>query len=160
MSYPSAEPSTSYLPLVNDPSDSQATGNTSTLPLLLSAVQQPLHNYREGSILAGSVIRGSLSHATTARLSPSVDSSQPGSPLLKGTKRVQLTEMEKVYLVRMCVTHGEEFLGVKEAFWNKMTQMIVTATGKNIPDARGVVRYVYKNWLKETAMVSLELNTL
>ena len=85
----------------------------------------------------GETASNSLSHGSTLGTTAFASSNELGHD--KGASRVRLTDQEKLLLVRLCVLHGEEYLGPKEVFWTKRTAEISEKTRKRIGNARTIV---------------------
>ena len=77
-----------------------------------------------------------------------------GSELDKGGSRTRLTDQQKLLLVRLCVLHGEEYLGPKEVFWTKRMAEILQKTGKRIGNPRAIVADLLRKFKAEVAVVS------
>ncbi|RPA92457.1 hypothetical protein L873DRAFT_1805053, partial [Choiromyces venosus 120613-1] len=59
-------------------------------------------------------------------------------------QRASLNESERLQLVRLCCTRGEEYLQGKEKFWVCRTEEFNIATSKNIANARSIVMCMLK----------------
>ena len=68
--------------------------------------------------------------------------------------RACLTDQEKLLLVRLCVLHGEEYLGPKEVFWANRTAEVSLKTGKRIGNARTIITELLRKFKAEVAIVS------
>ncbi|KAF8242092.1 hypothetical protein K440DRAFT_640202 [Wilcoxina mikolae CBS 423.85] len=63
--------------------------------------------------------------------------------------RARLTDGNKLQLVRLCVAHGEEYLGPKEEYWLKRTVQFNRMKGTNMANARTVVTALLKKYKME-----------
>ncbi|KAF8542003.1 hypothetical protein BDD12DRAFT_877287 [Trichophaea hybrida] len=75
----------------------------------------------------------------------------PGAPLsvAAAETRARLTDGDRLQLVRLCVTHGEEYLGPKEEYWLKQTVQFNRIKGTNMANARTVVTALLKKYMME-----------
>ena len=73
-------------------------------------------------------------------------------------QRVNLSESERLQLVRLCCTRGEEYLQGKERFWDHRTQEFNATSGKNIANARSIVMRMLKTYTMRLSKVSLICN--
>ncbi|PUU74715.1 hypothetical protein B9Z19DRAFT_1092089 [Tuber borchii] len=61
-------------------------------------------------------------------------------------QRASLTESERLLLVRLCCSRGEEYLQGKERFWIRQTEEFNRTSGKSIANARTIVMRMLKQY--------------
>ena len=111
-----------------------ATGSQFFLPVALAGV--PLG---ENVVAAGEIDR----HGSTQGTSAGLDHDKCGS-------RARFTDQEKLLLVRLCVLHGEEYLGPKEVFWARERPRYHRRLGKGW-NARTIVTELLQKFKVEVA---------
>lgn len=70
-------------------------------------------------------------------------------------QRASLTETERLLLVPLCCSRGEEYLQGKEKFWTRQTEKFNHTTEKSIANARTIVMRLLKKYRAKYSKVSI-----